>query len=743
MSRTSRTSHIRLAAALAVTASLTVGALATVPAVAATATGGAVAASADDTATVLPFPKDTSLWGSGPEGYATKQYNANSTVQRWTRHRDGVTTVLPAGTYDLPSPQSDIVPQTLGNGRYAMHDMSAGTVLQLDISSLGAGYQLAAYAGADIVAKKANATGGTDLHVIGKRAGVLVDDIVTGLPADTVINAVTPQGPSSVLVRYSATVNGAQQSRLAIVDTPSHAVTEQYDVPANATGSVDVSATHIAWIEKPSQFKSVAAVTPRRTTATKRYALGPYERYSVWLVGDWLTYATTGNVARYPFRVAAPLMAQSLTVASRPVPLLDNTVNAAESPDGTLLVRGGTFDQGEGLYRIDPRDGATQPPATLVASSGQSTNLTLVSQAASGTFALDRPGTPTTLSWKLSFPNSRVRVEVTHKATGKTWIRYPDASGADEAHRISWTDLAETDEGLTPLPNGDYTWHLTARYFNANGPALDKKGAFTIARKTVPHDFNDNGSPDLLDRDDAGQLNLFNTPTPVGTRHNVYPQTIGTGWSGYDRLLTPGNIGGARYPDLVARDRTGVLWLHQGTGRGGFSTRTKIGGGWNAYTQLTAGGDFTNNGKPDLLAVDKTGRLWLYKGTGDATRPFTSPTKIGTGYGGYNKIVATGDITGAPAGDLVARDKDGVLWLHSGKGDGTFNTRTRISGGWNEYSNIIGIGDLDHDGRGDLVGIRKSDNVPIFRKGTGDWRALFKAGTRVYANVTHNTGGTF
>ncbi|MEU5215429.1 VCBS repeat-containing protein [Streptomyces sp. NPDC020807] len=729
--RTARTSHFRLAAALAVTASLslTVGSLAAGPAGA--VTGAGVAASTSDTvADVPPFPKDAYIWGSGPEGYGSRQYTDSDTtsIQRWTRHRDGVTTVLPAGTYGY-SAETDIVPQVLGGGRYAMHDMSTGTVLELDLNPLGAGYTIASYAGADIVARKVNATGGTDLHVIGKRAGVLFDDAVTGFPADAVIGAVSPQGPDIIAVRYSATVNGSPQNRLAVVDIASHAVVERYDLPATATGNIDVSATRIAWVEKPSQFKSVAAVTPRGTTATVRYDLGAFEHVTVRMVGDWLTYARSENSAQYPFRVAAPLMARSLTATGAPVTLLDNTVLSASSADGSLMVRGGTFTQGEGLYRIDPRDGATRPPVALVASTGDSTNLTLVSQAASGTFALDQPGTPKALGWKLSYPIARVSVELTHKATKRTWTHRVYAREADEVYRFPWVDPTRVG-GEVPLPNGDYTWRLRGTYFDPNGPALDRTGSFKIVRKTVPHDFNDNGAPDPLMRTYDGRLVLYNIDVPSELTYQHPPEIIGSsGWNTYDQLLTPGHVGGTPYPDLVARDKTGALWLHQGTGRA-FSTRVKIGWGWNIYTQLTAGGDFTSNGKPDLLGVDKAGGLWLHKGTGDATRPFTSPTKVGTGYNTYNKIVATGNLAGSPAGDLVGRDKDGVLWLHLGKGDGTFGTRTRIGAGWNQYKDVVGIGDLDRDGRADLLtGINSS---LYFYKGTGDSRAPFKPGIKFY-----------
>ncbi|MFF3838290.1 hypothetical protein [Streptomyces sp. NPDC001930] len=87
------------------------------------------------------------------------------------------------------------------------------------------------------------------------------------------------------------------------------------------------------------------------------------------------------------------------------------------------------------------------------------------------------------------------------------------------------------------------------------------------------------------------------------------------------------------------------------------------------------------------MATDKSGDLWLYQATGNAKAPFTTRKRIGGGWSVYNRITATGNIGGSPAGDLVARGTSGVLWLYLGKADGTFAGRTRIGGGWNTYTN--------------------------------------------------------
>ncbi|WP_367321789.1 FG-GAP repeat domain-containing protein [Streptomyces sp. HUAS ZL42] len=183
--------------------------------------------------------------------------------------------------------------------------------------------------------------------------------------------------------------------------------------------------------------------------------------------------------------------------------------------------------------------------------------------------------------------------------------------------------------------------------------------------------------------------------------------------------------GGSEHADLVARDGSGVLWLYRGNGTGGFASRIKIGGGWQIYNKITGGTDYTRDGRADLLATDTSGVLWLYKGTGNYAAPFATRVKISGGWGVYNKITAVGNVGGTAAGDLIARDSSGVLWLYPGYGSGTFSPRVRIGSGWNIYSDLIGIGDANRDGRPDLFAYDKSTNWTYLYRGTGNSAAPF------------------
>ncbi|MFI6861616.1 FG-GAP repeat domain-containing protein [Streptomyces sp. NPDC050421] len=122
-----------------------------------------------------------------------------------------------------------------------------------------------------------------------------------------------------------------------------------------------------------------------------------------------------------------------------------------------------------------------------------------------------------------------------------------------------------------------------------------------------------------------------------------------------------------------------------------FSARSKVGGGWNAYAQLAGPGDLTGDGKADLLARDREGVLWLYRGTGTAGAPFAARNRVGGGWNAYTHLVSTGDLTNDGVSDLLATDPSGALWVYRGTGDAAdapFAARTQIGKGWTIYDTL-------------------------------------------------------
>ncbi|MEU9703910.1 VCBS repeat-containing protein [Streptomyces sp. NPDC047981] len=166
---------------------------------------------------------------------------------------------------------------------------------------------------------------------------------------------------------------------------------------------------------------------------------------------------------------------------------------------------------------------------------------------------------------------------------------------------------------------------------------------------------------------------------------------VATGWQQYTSVVSPGTLARAAHPDLLARDRQGVLWRIQTRADGTLAPRVRIGAGWNAYTQIAGVGDYTGDTRPDIVARDKQGVLWLYKGTGDGRAPFAPRARVGAGWNIFNRLVATGDVDADRRSDLLARDPKGDLWLYKGTGSAAapFKPRVKIGWGFQEYRDLF------------------------------------------------------
>ncbi|MGW6569845.1 FG-GAP repeat domain-containing protein [Streptomyces sp. NPDC054975] len=164
--------------------------------------------------------------------------------------------------------------------------------------------------------------------------------------------------------------------------------------------------------------------------------------------------------------------------------------------------------------------------------------------------------------------------------------------------------------------------------------------------------------------------------------------SVGKGWNIYNKVLVPGNLGGAAAPDMLGRDAKGNLYIYLGYGDGKLTGRSLVGGGWGQYTQIAGVDDLSGDGKADIVARDGSGVLWLYKGTGNYKAPFAARTKIGGGWNAFNSLVGVSDLDLDGRADLIARDTAGKLYRYSGTGSAAapFKAKALIgTGGWNTY----------------------------------------------------------
>ncbi|MFF2774926.1 FG-GAP-like repeat-containing protein [Streptomyces sp. NPDC058052] len=161
-----------------------------------------------------------------------------------------------------------------------------------------------------------------------------------------------------------------------------------------------------------------------------------------------------------------------------------------------------------------------------------------------------------------------------------------------------------------------------------------------------------------------------------------------------------------------------------------FIDGSQIGAGWGIYNSIVGPGDLSGDGKGDILARDKNGVLYLYKGNGLGTALATR-VKVGTGWQIYNKIVGAGDYTGDGLTDIVARTTGGDLYVYPGTGSATvpFKTRVKVGSGWGAFKQLASPGDLNADGKGDLIAVNGAGELVRYLNTAPSKFASAKIGT--------------
>ncbi|MFF5281952.1 FG-GAP repeat domain-containing protein [Streptomyces sp. NPDC013171] len=737
-----RTSPRRLAAAVTAVLAVTAGAALTVttPAAAAPAAVQAPAQAAD---TVGVIADDAHVVSAGSTGYLTRRTSSNYVnTYYWTSFADGTTKALdPAYVYD--GGRSDfVVAHKPTETRYRLLDMAHPDAAPIGLTYGDGNYTLAGVAGETLVMTyyDRNRVNALDAFLMTRPDGWSTSPVTRDLALPVAAHnlRVAATTPDTALIQYQTGLNEETEYFLATVELATGTITQTVSVGTKPPrNGIYLTATQVAWVSKPTDTTAELVTVPRgeegqRTTVP----LGdtyPGTQLDAAIVGGWAVTAEKGGGTATYASSQFPLVARSLGNPSTTVKLLDHVDSMTSAPDGSQLVRGGSVTGGgEGVYRIATGAGGT-PQATLVSTAGKKTELAFASTpSVPATVDLDASGGNAAFSWALNRSNAQGTVTLRHTATGRlaqtTWSGYDGAVRDTGVVTFNWSGLlAPSIGGMGGFaPSGDYTWEFKAKPLNGIGPDLVKTGTFKVLRKAGLHDYTNNGSADLLARDASGRLFRDDT-VKVTSSQEVYSNErvqIGTGWQIYNQLEAVGDIAGAPAADLVARDASGVLWQYLGKGDGTFAARTKIGSGWNAYNKITGGSDLNGDGRSDLLATDTSGVLWLYKGTGNWAAPYAARVRVGGGWGAYNQITAVGDIAGSAAGDLVARDTAGVLWLYQGTGAGTFAARTRIGSGWGPYTSLVGAGDFDRDGRNDLYATGPSGSR--LYAGTGNTTTPFK-----------------
>ena len=197
-----------------------------------------------------------------------------------------------------------------------------------------------------------------------------------------------------------------------------------------------------------------------------------------------------------------------------------------------------------------------------------------------------------------------------------------------DLNRDDYQDLVIRDSS-----NGAVYW----MHYVPDTEAWDTKQIFanwkSRTRIITPGDVTGDYKPDVLSVDSAGALWIY-----PGNGNGTFgsPSKVSTGWNQYSSIVGHGDFTGDGKADLLARTKTGgVGYLLKGNGKTGsqaFVPRVKV-RSWSGFNTLVTPGDVTGDGKADFLARTPAGVMYLYPGTGKGTSEiFGTPKSVGTDY---------------------------------------------------------------------------------------------------------------
>ncbi|MEW2161054.1 hypothetical protein AB0950_38430 [Streptomyces sp. NPDC007189] len=473
-------------------------------------TATATATAGTPTETVIPAtllnnpPRDVVVF-AGTSGFLHQSETQSTFV--WTKYAGGADIPVP-GVHSSTQPGiagagSDIVAIPSADG-YQLHDMDSGTTTSINP---GAGQSYLGTFGSRVltVTKAADGTV-TGFDVLGTTDGQQTDTPLTGWPTGAAPQPQVLAGDAdSVVIRYTDNNNGTPQSRMALADLATGAVTPINSAPLDSGTHVVLSGKYIAWYSMTARPASGTAGTvsfmarsaPGGTLSTVQVPPAPLGSgngsvlRSLGITGDSLliTYAVSHNGPLTDNdTLGYPLYTMPLSGSTTVTPVLDHARMdiLRQEPNGVVVVGGSSErDWAARLFTAGPDgtpvgtavDSDPGVPAPLDGLALASRQLFMVRRLAAGGDAVyDRtvqPGSPPSYGPEQNFGSP---FAPTHCDTTTT-CNPPIATGDGNISQL-WADANSQGDAVTvQTPNG------TAALISPSvtgGTLVDAEGPYVV-----------------------------------------------------------------------------------------------------------------------------------------------------------------------------------------------------------------------------------------------------------------------
>lgn len=179
--------------------------------------------------------------------------------------------------------------------------------------------------------------------------------------------------------------------------------------------------------------------------------------------------------------------------------------------------------------------------------------------------------------------------------------------------------------------------HLYGLVSGVSKPIDQGAGWNSFTALAMPGNLGGTAADDMLARDSKGVLWVFpgNSNGHLGKRIKV-----GSGWNTYRAIFGKYDYNGDGRTDLLGIDYKNSIWLHPGTGSISrpFGSRVRIATNFSGYNYVLSTGDVNRDGRSDFLARDKNGVLWLFRGYDRKSHPFATRVSLGSALKSFKRI---------------------------------------------------------------------------------------------------------
>ncbi|MFJ6631264.1 FG-GAP-like repeat-containing protein [Streptomyces sp. NPDC091376] len=382
-------------------------------------------------------------------------------------------------------------------------------------------------------------------------------------------------------------------------------------------------------------------------------------------------------------------------------------------------------------WAVDPSTGAVAwtdsgSAVHLVGSGVDRSAAAVVDSDVPATQAVNGGAAPWRPRWWPSTPMASWQLTVRSSATGAV-VR--TLSGGQTRGMVAPVWDAKDASGRL-VTSGTYTWSLTALPADGQGPALVRSGTVQLSGAgAVRRDHNGDLVGDLVSLSSTGAV-AFRYGNGSG---GLSGAVTGSGWSTSAIVVPFGDLSGDRCNDVLVRLGAELRAYRPKCGAAltPSTAYTSLGTVWSQFNVLTSPGDLTGDGRADLVARQaSTGDMYLY--ADDGAGKLKSRGRIGTNWKLYRAVFGAGDLNGDGIGELLAVDGANSLWRYDGTPAGTVKARTPVFGNnWGTGRNVfVGAGDLNKDGKADLVSRNAAgDLLRNYGNGAGSFGSTAKIGT--------------